>query len=62
MNGEEAFGAVMDAIAAAKHSIDIICWASSVDVLQAGHGPRAPAIGDLLKAMGKRGVNVRLLV
>lgn len=64
VNGEEAFGAVYDAIAAAKHSIDIICWGFQPSMyFKRGSGAQGTLpIGDLLEAMGKRGVKVRLLV
>lgn len=64
VNGEEAFGAVYDAIAAAKHSIDIICWGFQPSMyFKRGSGAQDTLpIGDLLEAMGKRGVKVRLLV
>ncbi|MGA3993193.1 phospholipase D-like domain-containing protein [Ralstonia nicotianae] len=63
VNGEEAFGAVYDAIAAAKHSIDIICWGFQPSMyFKRGSGAQGTLpIGDLLEAMGKRGVKVRLL-
>ncbi|MGF2576953.1 phospholipase D-like domain-containing protein, partial [Ralstonia pseudosolanacearum] len=64
VNGAEAFGAVYDAIAAAKHSIDIICWGFQPSMyFKRGSGAQGTLpIGDLLEAMGKRGVKVRLLV
>ncbi|MGD7133516.1 phospholipase D-like domain-containing protein [Ralstonia pseudosolanacearum] len=64
VNGEEAFGAVYDAIAAAKHSIDIICWGFQPSMyFKRGSGAQGTLpIGDLLEAMGKQGVKVRLLV
>ncbi|MCK4154507.1 phospholipase D-like domain-containing protein [Ralstonia pseudosolanacearum] len=64
VNGEEAFGAVYDAIAAAKHSIDIICWGfqPSMYFKRGSDAQGTLPIGDLLEAMGKQGVKVRLLV
>ncbi|MGC5831622.1 phospholipase D-like domain-containing protein [Ralstonia pseudosolanacearum] len=64
VNGEEAFGAVYDAIAAAKHSIDIICWGFQPSMyFKRGRDAQGTLpIGDLLEAMGKQGVKVRLLV
>ncbi|MCK4152017.1 phospholipase D-like domain-containing protein [Ralstonia pseudosolanacearum] len=64
VNGEEAFGAVYDAIAAAKHSVDIICWGFQPSMyFKRGSGAQGTLpIGDLLEAMGKQGVKVRLLV
>lgn len=62
VNGEEAFGAVFDAIMAAKHSVDIICWGFQPSMyFKRGSGDTAP-IGQLLEAKGKQGVKVRLLV
>ncbi|ARU24746.1 membrane protein (plasmid) [Ralstonia solanacearum] len=64
VNGEEAFGAVYDAIAAAKHSVDIICWGfqPSMYFKRGSNAQGTLPIGDLLEAMGKQGVKVRLLV
>ncbi|WP_197348323.1 phosphatidylserine/phosphatidylglycerophosphate/cardiolipin synthase family protein, partial [Ralstonia pseudosolanacearum] len=64
VNGEEAFGAVYDAIAAAKHSVDIICWGfqPSMYFKRGSDAQGTLPIGDLLEAMGKQGVKVRLLV
>jgi phosphatidylserine/phosphatidylglycerophosphate/cardiolipin synthase-like enzyme len=62
VNGEEAFGAVFDAIMAAKHSVDIICWGFQPSMyFKRGSGDMVP-IGQLLEAKGKQGVKVRLLV
>ncbi|MDC6212482.1 phospholipase D-like domain-containing protein [Ralstonia solanacearum] len=64
VNGEEAFGAVYDAIAAAKHTVDIICWGFQPS-MYFKRGPDARGtlpIGELLEAKGKQGVKVRLLV
>ncbi len=64
VNGEEAFGAVYDAIAAAKHSVDIICWGfqPSMYFKRGSNAQGTLPIDDLLEAMGKQGVKVRLLV
>ncbi|KWE27541.1 phospholipase [Burkholderia cepacia] len=60
VNGETAFRAVYDAIASAKHSIDIICWGfqPSMYFRRDGSGMR---IGELLEKKGKEGLKVRLL-
>ena len=64
VNGEEAFGAVHDAIAAAKHTVDIICWGFQPSMyFKRGSDARgALPIGELLEAKGRQGVKVRLLV
>lgn len=62
VNGEEAFGAVFDAIMAAKHSVDIICWGFQPSMYFKRGSSDAIPIGDLLEAKGKQGVKVRLLV
>jgi phosphatidylserine/phosphatidylglycerophosphate/cardiolipin synthase-like enzyme len=60
VNGEEAFGAVFDAILAAKHSIDMVCWGFQPSMyFKRGYGD-AVSIGELLEAKGKQGVKVRL--
>ena len=64
VNGEEAFGAVFDAIMAAKHSVDMVCWGFQPSMyFKRGYGySDAVSIGELLEAKGKQGVKVRLLV
>ncbi|MCT7328744.1 phospholipase D-like domain-containing protein [Ralstonia sp. CHL-2022] len=64
VNGEEAFGAVYDAIVAAKHTVDIICWGfqPSMYFKRGSDAQGTMPIGDLLEAKGKQGVKVRLLV
>ncbi|QNT63501.1 phospholipase D-like domain-containing protein [Ralstonia solanacearum] len=64
VNGEEAFGAVYDAIAAAKHTVDIICWGFQPSMyFKRGLDARGTLpIGELLETKGKQGVKVRLLV
>ena len=62
VNGEEAFGAVFDAIMAAKHSVDIICWGFQPSMYFKRGGSDAVPIGQLLEAKGKQGVKIRLLV
>ncbi|RZT38687.1 phospholipase D-like domain-containing protein [Cupriavidus agavae] len=63
VNGEEAFRDVHDAIAGARHSVDIICWGFQPSMFfrrgQDGHGTEC--IGELLETVGKRGVKVRVL-
>jgi phosphatidylserine/phosphatidylglycerophosphate/cardiolipin synthase-like enzyme len=61
VNGEEAFGAVQDAIAAAKRSIDIICWGFQPSMYFKRGGGELVSIGELLARMGASGVKVRLL-
>jgi phosphatidylserine/phosphatidylglycerophosphate/cardiolipin synthase-like enzyme len=60
VNGEEAFGAVYDAIVAAKHSVDIICWGFQPSMFFR-RGGGAKTIGHLLVEKGKKDVKVRLL-
>lgn len=64
VNGAEAFGAVYDAIAAAKRTVDIICWGfqPSMYFKRGPGGQGSLQIGDLLETMGKKNVEVRLLV
>lgn len=64
VNGEEAFGAVYDAIAAAKHCVDIVCWGFQPSMyFKRGTGAAGSLpIGELLEAKGKQGVKIRLLV
>jgi phosphatidylserine/phosphatidylglycerophosphate/cardiolipin synthase-like enzyme len=62
VNGEEAFGAVYDAILAARHSIDIVCWGFQPSMyFKRGPGNSSWPIGELLKRKGEQGVRVRLL-
>lgn len=60
INGQAAFGAVYDAIAHAKKSIDIISW--GFDAAMRFKRPGGERIGDLLKRKGKEGVEVRILI
>lgn len=61
VNGEEAFGAVYDAIRDAKHSVDIICWGFQPSMyFRRGHGITR-TIGSLLVQKGKENVKVRIL-
>lgn len=62
VNGEEAFGAVFDAIMAAKHSVDMVCWGFQPSMYFKRGYSDSVTIGELLEAKGKQGVKVRLLV
>lgn len=61
VNGEEAFGAVYDAILAAKHTVDIICWGFQPSMYFKRDGGNSLCIGDLLIRKGLEGVKIRLL-
>jgi phosphatidylserine/phosphatidylglycerophosphate/cardiolipin synthase-like enzyme len=61
VNGEEAFGAVHDAIAGAKHTVDIICWGFQPSMYFKRGVAGVPCIGDLLIEKATQGVKVRLL-
>ncbi|RFD30759.1 phospholipase, partial [Pseudomonas sp. GL93] len=60
VNGEEAFKALHEAIAAAKKTVDIICWGFQPSMYFIRDGS-APSIGDLLRAKASKGVKVRVL-
>ncbi|MDF9776787.1 phosphatidylserine/phosphatidylglycerophosphate/cardiolipin synthase-like enzyme [Pseudomonas baetica] len=60
INGEEAFKAVHEAIAAAQKSIDIICWGFQPSMYFIRKG-ESPNIGELLKAKARKGIEVRML-
>ncbi|NCE94070.1 phosphatidylserine/phosphatidylglycerophosphate/cardiolipin synthase family protein [Pseudomonas sp. L13] len=60
VNGEEAFRAVHQAIAAAKKTVDIICWGFQPSMYFIRDGS-ASSIGDLLRAKALEGVKVRVL-
>jgi len=61
VNGKEAFAAVHRAIAAAKKSVDIICWGFQPSMYFIRDG-KAPCIGELLnKIAQEKGVQVRIL-
>ena len=60
VNGEEAFRAVHEAIAAAKKTVDIICWGFQPSMYFI-RDRSAPSIGDLLRAKASDGVKVRVL-
>ena len=62
VNGEEAFGAIYDAVLNAKSSVDIICWGfqPSMYFKRGSRGASVP-IGQLLAQLGADGIKVRLL-
>jgi phosphatidylserine/phosphatidylglycerophosphate/cardiolipin synthase-like enzyme len=62
VNGEEAFGALYDAIDKATKTIDYICWGFQPSMFFKRDGGTSPCIGDLLIKKGQQGVKVRLLV
>ena len=61
VNGEEAFGALYDKIANAKHSIDIAIWGFQPSMYFKRDG-KSLRIGDLLIKKALEGVKVRVLV
>lgn len=62
VNGEEAFGAIYDAIVDAKHSVDIICWGFQPSMyFKRGFDNHSLPIGHLLAQKAVAGVKVRLL-
>ncbi|MGO4310068.1 phospholipase D-like domain-containing protein [Pseudomonas sp. KB_15] len=60
INGEEAFRAVHQAISKAKATVDIICWGFQPSMYFIRNG-QEPCIGELLMAMAREGVKVRIL-
>lgn len=60
INGEEAFRAVHEAIAAAQKSVCIICWGfqPSMHFIRDG---KSPCIGELLEQKARAGIKVRVL-
>ncbi|TLP73597.1 phospholipase [Pseudomonas nitroreducens] len=60
INGETAFTAVHQAIAAAEKSVDIICWGFQPSMYFIRDGAH-PAIGELLRLKARQGVRVRVL-
>ncbi|MFM0327866.1 phospholipase D-like domain-containing protein [Caballeronia glebae] len=62
--GEEAFGALYDAISAAQHTIDIVCWGfqPSMYFKRGTSGQGSVPIGQLLLAQASQNKKVRLLV
>jgi phosphatidylserine/phosphatidylglycerophosphate/cardiolipin synthase-like enzyme len=62
VNGEEAFGAIYDAMLNAKSSVDIICWGFQPSMyFKRGSGSASVPIGQLLAQLGANGIKVRLL-
>jgi phosphatidylserine/phosphatidylglycerophosphate/cardiolipin synthase-like enzyme len=61
VNGEEAFGALYDAIENAKHTIDYICWGFQPSMYFRRDGGNSLCIGDLLIKKGQEGVRIRIL-
>ncbi|EUC15376.1 phospholipase D-like domain-containing protein [Paraburkholderia hospita] len=62
VNGEEAFGAIYDAVLNAKSSVDIICWGFQPSMyFKRGSGSASVPIGQLLAQLGANGIKVRLL-
>ena len=64
INGEDTFRAVHEAISNATKTIDIICWGfqpSMYFIRDRARDPKAPSIGELLKAKAKAGIKVRIL-
>ncbi|WP_414449330.1 phospholipase D-like domain-containing protein [Burkholderia sp. 22PA0099] len=64
VNGEEAFGAVYDAIAMAQHSVEIVCWGfqPSMYFKRGSSNQGSLSIGALLLERARRNVTIRLLV
>jgi phosphatidylserine/phosphatidylglycerophosphate/cardiolipin synthase-like enzyme len=60
INGQEAFRAVHEAIAAAKKSVCIICWGFQPSMYFIRDG-KSPCIGDLLEANAREGKKIRVL-
>lgn len=61
VNGERAFGAVYDAIMAATHTVEIICWGFQPSMYFKRDDASTLCIGDLLCLKASQGVKVRLL-
>ncbi|MFM0302913.1 phospholipase D-like domain-containing protein [Paraburkholderia sediminicola] len=61
VNGKEAFGAVYDAILAAKHTVEIICWGFQPSMYFKRGDGESMCIGDLLIKKGQEGVKIRIL-
>ncbi len=60
INGEEAFRAVHEAIAAAQKSVCIICWGFQPSMHFIRNG-KSPCIGELLEQKARSGIKVRVL-
>jgi len=61
VNGEEAFGALYDAIDKATCTIDYVCWGFQPSMYFKRDGGKSLRIGDLLIEKAKAGVKVRIL-
>lgn len=61
VNGEEAFGAVYDAIFNAQHTIDIVCWGFQPSMYFKRGQSAGMMIGELLAMQGANNRKVRLL-
>ena len=61
VNGERAFGAVYDAILAAKSSVEIICWGFQPSMYFKRGDTSSLCIGQLLGMVAAKGVKVRIL-
>ncbi|WP_454866474.1 phospholipase D-like domain-containing protein [Pseudomonas umsongensis] len=64
INGEDTFKAVYEAIFNATKTVDIICWGfqpSMYFIRDRDRDPKAPSIGELLKAKAQADVKVRIL-
>ena len=61
VNGKETFGALYDAILAAKRTIDIVCWGFQPSMYFKRDGGSSLRIGDLLIQKGLQGVKIRIL-
>lgn len=59
--GEEAFREVYQAIAAARHCIDIICWGFQPSMFFIRDGGKSLMIGQLLEQKAKQGVSIKIL-
>ncbi|CAD6554953.1 Cardiolipin synthase [Paraburkholderia hiiakae] len=61
VNGEEAFGALYDAIDNATCTVDYVCWGFQPSMYFKRDGGTSLRIGDLLIKKAKAGVKVRIL-
>ncbi len=61
INGQEAFRAVHEAIAAAQTSVCIICWGFQPSMHFIRGDKRSPSIGELLEQKARDNVKVRVL-
>lgn len=60
INGQDAFRAVHEAIAAAQKSVCIICWGFQPSMYFIRDG-KSPSIGELLEQKARAGIKVRVL-